>query len=81
MFIELQSVKLGLPRWCSGKEPSCQSRRRERCEFDPWVRKIPWMRAWQSTPVFLPRESHGQRNLVDYFAVIKKSKILPFATI
>ena len=43
-FIELQSVKLGLPRWCSGKKkkPSCQTRRRERCEFGPWVRKIPY---------------------------------------
>ena len=34
--------------------------------FDPWVRKIHWMRAWQPTPVFLPEESHGQRSLVDY---------------
>ena len=25
--------------------------------FDPWVRKIPWRRAWQPTPVFLPEES------------------------
>ena len=25
-----------------------------------------WRRKWQSTPVFLPRESHGQRNLVGY---------------
>ena len=31
----------------------------------PWVRKIPWCKAWQSTPVFLPGESHGQR-LVGY---------------
>ena len=29
--------------------------------FDPWVGKIPWRRKWQLTPVFLPRESHGQR--------------------
>ena len=48
----------------SGKEPACQCRRRKRCEFDPWVRKIPWRRAWQLTPVFLPGESHGQRSLV-----------------
>ena len=34
--------------------------------FDPWVRKIPWRRAWQSTPVFLPGESHGQRSLAGY---------------
>jgi len=25
--------------------------------FHPWVRKIPWRRAWQLTPVFLPGES------------------------
>ena len=37
-----------------------------RQEFDPWVRKIPWRRAWQPTPVFLPRESHEQRSLVGY---------------
>ena len=23
-----------------------------RCRFDPWVRKIPWRKAWQPTPVF-----------------------------
>ena len=34
--------------------------------FIPWVRKIPCRRAWQSTPVFLPGESHGQRSLVGY---------------
>ena len=31
--------------------------------FDPWVGKIFWRRSWQPTPVFLPRESHGQRSL------------------
>ena len=31
-----------------------------RCGFDPWVRKIPWWRKWQSTPVFLPEKSYGQ---------------------
>ena len=33
---------------------------------DPWVRKIPWERKWQPTPVFLPGKSHGQRSLVVY---------------
>ena len=28
-----------------------------RLGFDPWVGKIPWRRAWQLTPVFLPGES------------------------
>ena len=38
----------------------------ERLGLDPWVRKIPWRRGWQPTPVFLPGKSHGQRNLVCY---------------
>jgi len=38
----------------------------QRSRFDPWVRKIPWRREWQPTPVFLPGESHGQRRLVGY---------------
>ena len=35
-------------------------------QFNPWVRKIPWKRKWQPTPVFLPGKSHGQRGLVGY---------------
>ena len=34
--------------------------------FDPCVGKIPWRRSWQSTPIFLPGESHGQRSLMGY---------------
>ena len=37
-----------------------------RCGFDLWVGKIPWKRARQHTPVFLPAESHGQGSLVGY---------------
>ena len=33
---------------------------------NPSVRKIPWRRTWQPTPVFLPGESHGWRSLVGY---------------
>ena len=33
--------------------------------FDPWVRKIPWRRAWQPTPVFWSGKFHAQRSLVD----------------
>ena len=52
-----------LPRWCSGKESTCQCRK---LGFDPWVRNIPWRRKWQPTPVFLPGKSHRQRSLVGY---------------
>ena len=31
-----------------------------------WVGKIPWQSRWQPTPVFLPGEYHGQRNLAGY---------------
>ena len=33
-------------------------------EFNPWIRKIPWRKAWQPTPVFLPGESQGRGSLV-----------------
>ena len=52
-------VGITFPGGISGKEPACQCRRQ-------LVRKIPWRRAWTATPVFLPRESHGQRSLVGY---------------
>ena len=50
-----------LPWWLSGKESACR-----RLRFDPLVGKIPWRRAWQPIPVFLPRDSHRQRSLVGY---------------
>jgi len=34
--------------------------------LNPWVRKIPWRRAWQLSPVFLPGEPYGQRSLMGY---------------
>ena len=49
--------------WLTGEEPACQ---RRKDEFVYWVGKIPWRRAWQPTPVFLPGESHGQRSLAGY---------------
>ena len=38
----------------------------KRHRFNPWVRKIYLRRKWQTTPVFLPEESHGQRSLAGY---------------
>ena len=48
------------------KESACQCRSCRRSGFDPWVGKIPWRRAWQPTPVFLPGEALGQRSLAGY---------------
>ena len=58
-----RSSSRGFPGGTSGKEPTCQCRRQKRHGFSPWVWKIPWRRAWQPTPVFLPREFHNQRSL------------------
>ena len=57
---------MGFPGGANGKEPTCQGRRYKRLRFDPWVGKIPWRRAWQLTPVFLPEESPRQRSLAGY---------------
>ena len=48
----------------SSKELACQSRRHKRHRFNSWVGEIPWRRAWQPTPVFLPGESQGRGSLV-----------------
>ena len=57
---------LGFPGGTNGERTLLQCRRPKRCGFDPWVRKIPWRKAWQLTPGFLPGESHGERSLVGY---------------
>ena len=64
-WLELTEVytSRGLSRGLSGKESACQCRRLWRHRFDPWVRKIAWRRKWQPTPIFLPREFHGQMSL------------------
>ena len=54
----LGSLPFMLPRWHSDKESACQCRRHV---FNPWVRKMPWRRKWQSTPVCFPGKFHEQR--------------------
>ena len=49
-----------------GREPACQCRRLKRQGLNLQVGKIPWGKAWQPSPVFLPGESHRQRILVGY---------------
>ena len=56
----------GLPRWRNSKDSACQCGSGRRCDFDPWVGKIPWRKTGQCTPAFLPGESHGQKSLASY---------------
>ena len=54
---------LCFPDDLGGKDSACNGRGPS---FDPWVKKIPWRRKWQPTPVFWPGEFHGQRRLAGY---------------
>ena len=55
-------LKYGLPPWLSSKKSTCNAD----VGSIHWVGKIPWRSVWQSSPVFLPGESHGWRSLVGY---------------
>ena len=56
---------MGFPSGSAVKNsPVIQETRR--LGLDPWMGKNPWRRNWQTTPVVLPRKSHGQRSLVGY---------------
>ena len=58
-FIGFVSLLWGFPGGSVIKNlPTSQCRRHG---FNPWIRKIPWRRKWQPTPVFLPGKSHGQK--------------------
>ena len=69
------SERIMLPGGSVGKQsverplPQCQ-----RPGFSPWIRKIPWRRKWQPTPVFLPEEFHGQRSLIATVHGVTKSQ-------
>ena len=52
--------------WSLSSPKGCQCRRPKTRRFNPWVRKIPYRKAWQPTLLFSPGESHGQRMLVGY---------------
>ena len=56
-----QFTLLGFPGGSDGKESTCNA-------GDPGSipasGKIPWRSKWKLTPVFLPREFHGERSLV-----------------
>ena len=56
---------MGFPGGTSGKEPDNARDIRDTGSISG-SRTILWRRARQSTPVFLPGESHGLRTLVDY---------------
>ena len=55
-FIEIQLIQASQVALVVKSSPA-NAGDLKRCGFDPWVGKIPWKKAWQPTPVFLPGES------------------------
>ena len=53
------NLYIGIPRWCSVKESTCQFKKDRRGWFDGWVGKIPWRREWETTPVLLGNSMDG----------------------
>ena len=73
----------GFPGGASGKEPACQSKKCKRCGFHPWVRKIPWRRAWEPTPVGIQLKRlsmHAWRQSLLNFFVEECFSIIPRKT-
>ena len=65
------------PGGTSGKETACQCRKFKRLGFNPWVRKVPWRRAWQPTPVLAWRipwteEPGGLRSIRSQTVIISR---------
>ena len=63
MVVTILSVKRGFPGGSDGKVSACSV-------GDPdlilGLGRPPWRSEWQPTPVAVPEEFHGQRNLVGY---------------
>ena len=66
IYKPIGTIQRDFPGGITDKESVCQCKRHKRCEFDPWVEKIPWRKKWEPSPLLLPGESDGQRSLADY---------------
>ena len=71
-FHRLCDLVWGFPGGSVVKNLPAIARDVKKPRFNLWVGKIPWRKKWQPTPVFLPREFHGQRSLVGYSPLTRK---------
>ena len=62
LTLQVRGILVSMGR-SDSKESACQCGSLRRHGLAPWVRKVPWRRAWLSTPIFLPQE---QRSLAGY---------------
>ena len=66
MKFMVHDSKMGIPGGAVVKNPLADAGNAGERGSIPWVRKIPWRRQWQPTPVLLPGKSHGRRSLAGY---------------
>ena len=69
-----ETYRRGFPGGARNKESTRQCRRYKGCRFELWVRRIPWSRKRQPTPVLLPGEFHRQRSLAGHSHEVAKSQ-------
>ena len=62
VYIYTHIMNMGFPGGSDGKESTCSIG----TTSSPWVRKIPWRREWQPTPLLLLGEADEQKSLVGY---------------
>ena len=65
-FTKVFAPDWGFPGGSGLKNPSANAVGAVDTGSTPRVRKVPWRRKWQPTPVFLPGKSHEQGTLVGY---------------
>ena len=63
MYIYINIQASLVPWWLSGKESTCQYKKRRRYGLNVFGGKIPWRRNWQFIPVFLPGKSQQDRGV------------------
>ena len=69
--LESSTFHQSFPGGSDSKESACNG---GRPEFNPWVGKIPWRREGLPTPIFVPREFHGQRSQAGYSPMCHKEQ-------
>ena len=78
-FKATNTMILGFPGASVVKNPRVMQKTQE-TQVLSLSRKVPWRKAWQPTPVFLPGDSHGQRSLAGYSPQVHKESDMTKAT-
>ena len=73
LFCSIEVTLAGVGTWKGADQQKDQVVIKSLAFSVPLQGKIPWKSVWQSTPLFLPEKSHGQRSLVGYSLWVTES--------